>query len=412
MKQFLTVLKFELGNYFKSKSFMTTTILLAVLVAALVAVPPLFMGGGGENLFSGQESGEDAEIKETLAIGDPNHSVENLENLTAYFPGYTWNICDTEDQVREAVETREAEAGFILTGTFAYTYVVENRSMMDTLQDTFEAVYTRYLQNELLQKEGIDPEVVEKIQANTCTSEVEILGKDSVNNYWYTYVLIFVLYFLVIFYGQMIATSITSEKSNRAIEVLVTTVDSNSLIYGKVLAGALSGIFQAGVILGSALLSYQFTAESWGHKLDFLFDIPMEVWVGFVVFGILGYLLYAFIFGMLGALVSKTEDISKSATPVTLIFVASFVITMMGMTESDSILMKVASFVPFTSSNAMFARIALGSVSAWEIGISAGILGASVAVCAYLAAKIFRFGTLMYGNPIKFTHALKNMGKQ
>ena len=71
-------------------------------------------------------------------------------------------------------------------------------------------------------------------------------------NYAYTYIMIMVLYFLLIFYGQMIATSVTSEKSNRAIEILVTSVDSNSLIFGKVFAGAIAGLIQCVLILGSA----------------------------------------------------------------------------------------------------------------------------------------------------------------
>lgn len=82
----------------------------------------------------------------------------------------------------------------------------------------------------------------------------------------------------------MIATSITSEKSNRAIEVLVTTVDSTSLIFGKVIAGAISGIFQAGVILGSGLIAYHFCGAGWDYRLDFLFHIPAEVWAAFIVF--------------------------------------------------------------------------------------------------------------------------------
>lgn len=418
MRQFLNVLRFELGNYFKSKSFMVTTILLTLIMAAVVVVPPFFMGGGKEKESAhieqsagGDSSGEDTD-KDVLAVADVNHVIEDMEMLTGSLPGYDVKVLDSADEVRQSVTDGEAKAGFLLTDQYAYTYVVENRSMMDSLKETFDGIYTGYWQNQMLKAEGIDVSAVQTIMGNRCTSETEILGKDSANNYWYTYVLIFVLYFLVIFYGQMIATSITSEKSNRAIEVLVTTVDSNSLIYGKVLAGALSGIFQAGMILGGALLAYRFTAERWDHMLDFLFDIPLAVWGGFIVFGILGYLLYAFIFGMLGALVSKTEDISKSATPVTMIFVASFIITMSGMAESDSILMKVASFVPFTSSNAMFARIALGSVSAVEIAVSAAILLVTVAVCAFLAAKIFRFGTLMYGNPIKFTHALKKIREE
>ena len=63
------------------------------------------------------------------------------------------------------------------------------------------------------------------------------------------------------------------------------------------------------MILGGAVLSHRFLGSGWNGQLDMLFHIPGEVWASFLVFGLLGYLLYAFAFGMLGALVSKTEDI-------------------------------------------------------------------------------------------------------
>ena len=228
-------------------------------------------------------------------------------------------------------------------------------------------------------------------------------------NYAYTYMLIMILYFLLIFYGQMIATSVTSEKSNRAIEILVTSVDSNSLIFGKVLAGAIAGLIQCVLILGSAVGTYQIFRDSWGGLLDVLFQIPMPVWAAFAVFGMMGYLLYAFGFGMLGALVSKTEDISKAAMPLTMIYLVSFFIAIFGMNDSDGLLMRVASFIPFTSSNGMLIRIAMGSVAMWEIVVSAVILAVFCVGAGFLAAKIFRFGTLMYGNPIKFSTALKKI---
>ena len=83
-----------------------------------------------------------------------------------------------------------------------------------------------------LMAKGLSEEEIaaaENININVTT---DILGKDSASNYGYTYILVFLVYFLIIFYGQMIATSVTSEKSNRAIEILVTSVDSNSLIFG------------------------------------------------------------------------------------------------------------------------------------------------------------------------------------
>ena len=150
--------------------------------------------------------------------------------------------------------------------------------------------------------------------------------------------------------------------------------------------------------------------EAWGGLLDFLFDIPTNVLVIYAVFAVLSYLLYAFIFGMLGALVSKTEDISKSSTPVLLIYIVSFMIAMFGMTsDSNSLLMKVASYIPFTSGNAMFIRVSMGSVATLEVIISAGILIASCVAAGMLAAEIFRFGTLHYGNPIKLGTALKKV---
>ena len=112
---------------------------------------------------------------------------------------------------------------------------------------------------------------------------------------------------------------------------------------------------------------------------------------------------------MLGALVSKTEDISKSSTPVTLIYVASFLVAMVGLNVSDSMLIKVASFIPFTSGNAMFIRISMGSVTVWEVVLSLILLAGACVLTGILSAKIFRFGTLNYGNPIKITRALRSI---
>ena len=83
-------------------------------------------------------------------------------------------------------------------------------------------------------------------------------------------------------------------------------------------------------------------------------------------------------------------------------------IAIIGMTsDSNNIVMRVASYIPFTSGNAMFVRVAMGSVPMWEVIISAVLLVASCVIAGVLAAKIFRFGTLHYGNPIKFKTALK-----
>lgn len=408
MKQFLNVLKFELNNYFKNRSFLVTTILLAVLAVGVIVVPGVFMGGKDSSKDSSGTESEQS--KEVLAIWDSQSVITNLDELGEKLGGnIQWKECGDAQEVRDMVKDETVKAGFLVEDLLNYTYVVENNSMMDDKNAAFQEALAGLYRADYLEQKGINAQEIDTLYQTQPASEMEILGKDSVKNYAYTYMLVMILYFLLIFYGQMIATSVTTEKSNRAIEILVTSVNSSSLIFGKVIAGAIAGIIQCALILGSAVVSYQAFRESWDYKLDFLFQIPAGVWAAFVIFGLMGYLLYAFFFGMLGALVSKTEDISKASMPILLIYMASFFIAIFGMTSSDSLLMKVASFVPFTSSNAMLIRVAMGSVSLWEILISGVLLAASCVGAGILAAKIFRFGTLMYGNPIKFTNALKNI---
>ena len=97
----------------------------------------------------------------------------------------------------------------------------------------------------------------------------------------------------------MIATSVASEKSNRAIEVLVTSIDSKFLLFGKVLSGALAAFLQVGIILGVTLLSYQANRDVWGSVLDPVLHIPSDVLIAFTFFGIGGFLFYACLYGAL-----------------------------------------------------------------------------------------------------------------
>lgn len=421
MKQFVTVLKFELDNYFKNKSFVVTTFVLAFIIAAVVIVPtmiPGFLDEESETIEPGTseeiivEGEGEEEIGELSTYGicvAVDETDVNVDMVCAAFPA-DWKTYESEDEMKDAVEAGDVEAGFVMKSPTDVTYVVNDLSMYDYLGEMFSETLSECYKQQYLLEKGLTAEEIFESESFYVNVTEEVLGKDSGENYWYTYVLVFVVYFLIIFYGQMIATSVTTEKSNRAIEILVTSVNSTSLICGKVLAGAIAGVLQAGIILGSGFVSYSFVKDAWGGMLDFLFNIPANVLIVYAVFAVLSYLLYAFIFGMLGALVSKTEDISKSSSPVLMIYIASFMIAIFGMTsDSNSIVMKVASYIPFTSGNAMFIRVSMGSVAVWEVVLSAILLGLSCVVAGVLAAKIFRFGTLHYGNPIKLKTALKKV---
>ena len=412
MKQFFTVLKFELGNYFKNKSYLLTTILFSLLlivglsVTSFINIPAL---SGKDKVESNEKEDEE---KIVFAIYDKDNVIADNEYLKKAFEDVEWENVNSRKEVEDLINEDKADAGFVVNSLTDYSYLVQNSSFSDENQPIFESVLSRVYREDYLKDKNISVDEMDALYNMPIESNVEILGKDSVKNYIYTYALIFILYFMIIMYGQLIATSVTSEKSNRAIEVLVTSTSSNSLIFGKVIAGAIASFIQMGLIIGSGLVSYKINRDSWNGLLDMVFDIPSNVLLTFAVFGMLGYLLYTFIFGALGALVSKTEDIGKSAGNISMIYVIVFMLTMFNLTKPDGMIIKVMSFIPFSSCNAMFVRVAMGTVPTIEIVISLVLLIASIVIVGFLGAKIYRMATLMYGNPIKLSNAIKWLKKE
>lgn len=140
-----------------------------------------------------------------------------------------------------------------------------------------------------------------------------------------------------------------------------------------------------------------------------IFNIPVGLLAYMLVFFVLGFLIYAFLFGAVGSMASKLEDVNTSVTPIILLFVIAFMVVMFS-TSSGNInntLMVVCSYVPFTSPMAMFSRIAMSIVPWYEIVISIVILIASTVGVGILAAKIYRVGVLMYGTTPKIGNIIK-----
>ncbi len=420
MRRLFTVIDFELKNYTQNKSFMITTILMAVVLFAASFLPRVvnlssMTGVETESLFGGEDDGEETEDAGESSIFcycDESGLIVSEEMFAEAFPNVIFVKKDDKKAVSEAVETGEAEAGFYVKDAFHYVYFVENSEMYDDTQMVFETVLTGLRKQAYLAEHGLDEaEFMENYEA-PCEGELIVLGKDASENFWYCYALVIVIFMLIIMYGVMIATAVTNEKSNRSIEVLVTSVDAKYLLFGKVFAGALAVVVQTGSILAAVLIGYHINREAWGNKLDAVLHIPSEVLVTFAVFGIGGFLFYAFAYGAVGALVSKTEDINKVAGTVQMVIMAVYFIVLFTLNKPDGIVMKVCSFLPVSSYSAMFVRIAMGKVSMPEILISAVILYASIFFMGWLAAKIYRMGTLRYGNPIKITNALKSIGQK
>ncbi len=422
MRAFRAVLEFELLNYLKSKSYMIITIVLGVLLfgSTFLAYLPAIQ----HSLSPLEETGAEAPGDDTVETGDSDTTsnqkeVEGFLGIYAeevsldydllgmYYPEYEIEKFDSEDALVKAVEAEEVVCGFAVEELTDYKYYVWNSDLFDNN----DAIFANYLltcnQKAYCESKGIDYEEFAANYQQEPEGETVVLGKDSGQNYWYCYALIILVFMMIVMYGNMIATSVTAEKSNRAMEVLITSTDSSNLLFGKVLAGAIAAIVQVAIFLIALLGGYQLNSRAWKHVLDPFLQIPAEVILMFVIFGIGGFVFYAFIFGAMGALVSKTEEVQKAASGVQMVIIAVYMVSLFSLANVDSLVYRIFSYLPISSYSIMFARVAMGNINAFEIVISAIILYASVFLVGFLGAKIYRMGTLHYGNPMKIKDVWK-----
>ena len=411
MKQFGTILKFELKHYFKNKIFVGITAFLVILIAVVMFFPR----------FTASDNDGAKEDKSDLAVmlvkADDAAQADMVQNIfAASFQEYNVQTTDAQiDDIKDEISNGNAECAFVMTSPTAYTYYVNNLSMYDTNTQIANEVLQQIYQMSAMINEGMTAEQAADVMNIQITSEVESLGKNQIENFFYTYIMIFALYMVILLYGQMVATNVATEKSSRAMEVLITSAKPTSMMFGKVIASCLAGLIQLVTVFGSALAFYNINKAYWTDNaiIDSLFNIPPELLGYMLLFFVLGFLLYAFMFGAVGSTASKVEDINTSVMPITLLFVIGFVVVMTSMSSGnvDNTLVKVCSYIPFTSPMAMFTRIAMSTVPWYEIAISIVVLIGSTVGIGVISAKIYRVGVLLYGNPPKITAVIKAVWK-
>ncbi len=412
MKQFGKILKFELKGYLRNKTFVGITVFLVIAIAVVMFIPNII------SLFKSDDQTSSSDEPHVMLIYSEDSALAEL--VQQYFAGtftdYDVRVIEgTVDDVKEQITSEEAECAFIMDSASSYTYYVNNLSMYDSNTAIADTVLQEVYRITAMVQNGMTPEQANDIMSVQIDSSTATLGKDQMENFLYTYIMIFALYMVILLYGQMVATNVATEKSSRAMEVLITSAKPTSMMFGKVLASCIAGFVQLVLVFGSAILFYNVNKEKLSNPLiASIFNIPVSLFIYMIVFFILGFLIYAFMFGAIGSTASKLEDINTSVMPITFLFVIAFLVVMFSMSSGsiDNVAMKICSFVPFTSPMAMFTRIAMSTVAWYEIALSIAILIGSTVGIGLLSAKIYRVGVLLYGMPPKFGTIIKTVFKK
>lgn len=410
MKQFFTVFKFEFLNFIKNKIFIGLTVVLAVVIA-VVAFFPRFTAGNDISINLGQET-----VKGMLIVNNSNNEMLTEALMTA-LPDYeiTVDNSQTLDNAKELVNTGDYKTAVVITSPLEYKYIVNNLGIYDTTSYTVNEVLLSFYKSDYLANAGLSGEQIEEFSSASVTNEVLVVGQDQTQSFFHAYLLMMVLYIAVLIYGQLVAQSVATEKSSRAMELLITSANPKSLIFGKVIGTGFAGLAQITVLLlwGVICIALNKDYLMGNEALSMLTTVSPSIIIYTIIFFVLGFGLYAFLNGAMGSMASKLEDVGTLTMPVMFTFILSFIVTIMFMSSDniDNPIINVLSYIPFSAPMAMFARICMGTATHLEALISIVLIIVAIIGIGYLAVAIYKIGILMYGKPPKFNEIVRALKK-
>jgi len=287
------------------------------------------------------------------------------------------------------------------------SYAGRNASSINEMQVIEQALRSAIL-GQRLEREGLDPQRVEKLTRVKVSMNAERItdkgrGGSGIGSAIFGFLIAFLLYMMIVLYGQNILRGVLEEKTTRVAEVIVSSVSTDILLAGKVIGVGAVGLLQQVVWLLSAVLFYHFRAPIF-TKLGIppsveipLPQVPPMLIAALVLFFILGYGLYAALFAAVGAMVSSQEDANQAAQPVVMLLVFSIIFAQPVMMNPTSRLAEIASWIPFSAPVIMPIRMSSISIPWYELAATITGVAVTMAICVWLSARIYRVGLLMYG---------------
>lgn len=406
MKQIKHVFLFELRSILSKKSVIITTLVISALFFVATSIPSVI------SLFDNSTDNTDEPTSENVISLDGAglyFDTDALDKSALLLMIDDYQLFDSQQQLKDSIQQDGVPFGFIITSPTSLKSIIMDRSLSSYYASNLVGLLQSLQIEKNLQENDLNPQQVYQAMNVNIQVDEEVLGKDAMNTFFLSFALMFAVYMLVIMYGSFVSTSVAREKDNRTMEILITATKPSTLIIGKVFANGVAGIVQFGFVILIAVLGFFINQGNYPAELvDMLLaGVTLDGMVIFLIFTILGYLLYLFIYASLGSLVSKIEDVSSSVTPITLLFMVAYFIGAIGVNAPESIVVRIASFVPFTSILAMPIRYFQTSVAWYELGTSIILMLLTTSFFAYVSIKIYRMGSLNYGNKIKLSQAIK-----
>jgi ABC-2 type transport system permease protein len=397
--KYLQVAKWEFLEKVKSKAFIISLVLMPLIMVVFGVLPGLLASKPDEKatvvgIFDEtgtilQPLSVRAEEKYKLPDGRPNYVIRNLHTEGSF--------SDVKAKAPSMIANGEMEGYFYIPADVSAGGMVEYRAENVgniRVSERFSRTIEEVIVEQRLAAEGLDPSRLKKLMADVSVRSIKVSEqggeKESgfLETFFSAYIVIMMLMFLVLTSGQLLIRSVVEEKSNRVIEVLLSSCSARDLMVGKILGLSGLGILQMllwGIIgLGIALKT--------GADMFVLQNVLLSL-----VYFILGYLLYAGIFVAAGSPVTTEQEAQQITTYVSLFLVFPIVLAMPAMQNPDSLWIRILSFIPLLTPAFMVMRIPIQMPPTWEILATMGLLLVSAIGMMWVAGKIFRVAILVYG---------------
>ena len=430
MEHFSIITTREYLNKIANKSFIMMTLLLPIILAGLTFLLSFLSSVNNDSsktisvvdntgyIYQNLDSSDDI-IYDLITDSSLDDAKEISRNNSDYGLLYISDF-DTPQQIAESIV-------FISEDSPSLSIINRVESQLETI-----------LTNENFRLIGID---VNEVNSSTIYIDLfqesfdgeETTRIDGLVKLIFGFFLGFLLYFFIFAYGSMIMMSVMEEKTNRIIEIIISSVKPFHLMTGKIIGVSLAALTQVliwGTMFfvfsyifsfvfgistsyntGDLILSAEGNTELSSFTLEMIsafMNLPLtNIFIAFIMYFLGGYFLYASIFAAIGAAIDNQADAQQFMIPITLLVVIALYVGILTVPEDpNGIVAQIFSYFPFTSPIVMLMRIPNG-VPIYEQIISLTILFSSVVFMIWIAAKVYRIGILMYGKKLTYGEIIK-----
>ena len=427
MKNILNVLRFEYKGFVTSKAYRAVTIVFIVGIIVATSIPQII---GTVQERRGDEGG--GLLQSSAAFILSGEALTNETYREAFTPeelkkvnGVNWvdlSLSDPppgDDELAEAIQGGKYTFALRYSGGTDCEFLVGNKVTTIATVYPVEAYITETVkQVETAKLPAETQEAVVRIDTIAATPSYVEIGGNAENNTFVGYILIMFLMYTIIIYMSFVSNSVVTEKTSKAMELLITAVKPLHLMVGKVLGVGLAALTQVVAFVVAAIIGIVINLPYWLKTGGFLLGVVEGENVGaaiaiiVVVYFFLGFFLYAFLAAAFASTVTRPEEAASVNTLPTLFILGALAVgflTLFGVLNKG--LVAALSYVPFFTPIAMISRYTVGDVGVGHLIIGAVIILAAVVAVAILAAKIFRMGVMLYGvkaTPKQIWRALKS----